>query len=204
MRRQAFISRWLAMVLAMFSLAAGAQQMPAAPAPQPLPRATSSLHAGTAQPRSTATHSRHNRPRYAGSGKRMAYRPAFHNHSVQIINGSTTQNVVLKDDPKTDAETKGQSAQMKVEVLNGTQKDTQYFLRNDDQPGADAVRLKQPVVVGIQSSDTRFAGGNKNPVVTGITASGSSDARSIGNGGQKVTTGVAPKPKRPDYQPQTH
>jgi hypothetical protein len=30
------------------------------------------------------------------------------------------------------------------------------------------------------------------------------DAKTAKSGGQKVTTGIAPKPKRPDYQPETH
>jgi hypothetical protein len=207
MTRQVFIGRCVVGVLAsiVFPMAAWAQQTQAAPSPKAPANvaAASTSHNGSAHTRSTSHHSRHRRHRYAGS-KRMAYRPEFHEHSVQVINGATTQNVVFKDDPKPDAKVKGQSAQMKVEVLNGTQKDTQYFLRNDNQPGADAARLKQPVVVGIQSSDTRIAGGNKHPVVTGITASGSSDAKSIGSGGQKVATQIAPRPKRHAYQSDSH
>ncbi len=208
MRRQVYIGRCVAVVLAsmMVLTAALAQQTQAASSPkaQPNAAATSSSRNINAQARSTAHHSKHRRRRYAGNAKRMAYRPEFHEHSVQVINGATTQNVVFKDDPKPDAKVKGQAAQLKVEVLNGTQKDTQYFLPNDNQPGANAATLKQPVVVGIQSSDTRFVGGNKNPVVTGITASGSSDAKSAGSGGQKVATQVAPHPKRRAYQSDSH
>ena len=93
-------------------------------------------------------------------------------------------------------------APLKVEVVNGTATDTQYFFAGNEraQMGTDE---KQPVVVAIESSDTRFAGGNKHPVVTGVTAVGAGDAKSA-SGGQKVTTGVSPRPKRPEYQPETH
>ena len=92
---------------------------------------------------------------------------------------------------------------MKVEVVNGTSSDTQYFY--PVKTGAQNVAAsKRPVVVGIQSSDTRAVGGNKRPVVTGITAVGPAMRRRVNGGGQKVTTGVSPQPKRPEYQPEPH
>ena len=60
-------------------------------------------------------------------------------------------------------------ATLKVEVVNGTALDTQYFCGNNAQMGSNE---KHPVVIGVQSSDTRVAGGNKHPVVTGITMAG--------------------------------
>ena len=111
---------------------------------------------------------------------------------------------MFNEETKPDATAKGESPQMKVEVVNGASSDTQYFYAGDGLGTQNAAELKRPVVLGIQSSDTRVVGGNKHPVVTGITAVGPGDAKSVNSGGQKVTTEVAPKPKRPDYQPETH
>jgi hypothetical protein len=91
---------------------------------------------------------------------------------------------------------------MKVEVLNGASTDTQYFY--DDGKKQQEAPQNRAVVVGVQSSDTRMAGGNRNPVVTGVTASGTGDAKSASNGGQPVTKQVSPRPRRPAYQPDGH
>jgi hypothetical protein len=157
-------------------------------------------HPTAAHARKSIHHSRHRRRSRA---KRAAYRPEFTDHSVQVINGATTQNIVFHDDQKTSELAKGQPAEMKVEVVNGTQKDTQYF-RNDEQAAADAAQLDQPVVVGIQSSDTRFAGGNRNPVVTRVASSSPAEAKTASGGGQKVAAKVVPRPKRPAYQADSH
>jgi hypothetical protein len=141
---------------------------------------------------------------YRNGAKRAAYRPEFTEHSVEVINGSSTKQIVFNEETKPDATAKGESPQMKVEVVNGASSDTQYFYAGDGLGTQNAAELKRPVVLGIQSSDTRVVGGNKHPVVTGITAVGPGDAKSVNSGGQKVTTEVAPKPKRPDYQPETH
>ncbi len=143
------------------------------------------------------------RASYRNRAKRAAYRPEFTEHSVEVINGSSTKQIVFND-KKPDDTAKSDSAQMKVEVVNGASSDTQYFYAGNGQSTQNAAELKRPVVLGIQSSDTHVIGGNKHPVVTGITAVGPGDAKSVNNGGQKVTTAVAPKPKRPDYQPETH
>ena len=95
-------------------------------------------------------------------------------------------------------------SQLKVEVVNGNSTDTRYFHLDQNAPQTEAVMSNQPVVVGIQSSDTRFVGGNKHPVVTGITAAGQGDARKTGGEGQKLTNGVSPQPKRPSYEPGVH
>lgn len=140
---------------------------------------------------------------YRNGAKRAAYRPEFTEHSVEVINGSSTKQIVFNEE-KPSVTAKGESPQMKVEVVNGASSDTQYFYAGNGQGTQSAAKLKRPVVVGVQSSDTRVVGGNKHPVVTGITAVGPGDAKSVNSGGQKVTTAVAPKPKRPDYQPETH
>jgi hypothetical protein len=136
--------------------------------------------------------------------KRAAYRPEFKENSVEVINGSSTKQVVFNEEKKPTGSGKDASAQMKVEVVNGTSADTQYFYAGNGQGQPGAAQSKRPVVVGIQSSDTRVVGGNKHPVVTGITAVGPGDAKNANSGGQKVTTGVAPQPKRPEYHPETH
>ena len=87
-------------------------------------------------------------------------------------------------------------------MLNGTSTDTQYFYAQDVQ---DETARNRPVVIGaVQSSDTRIAGGNKHPVVTSITRSSGTDAKTASTGGEPVTKSVAPRPKRPVYQPDSH
>ncbi len=153
----------------------------------------------------TKAHHRVVRKRYSKAArrkgaKRAAYRPEYAGHSVEVINGSSTKQVVFNEEKKPAGSGK-ESPQMKVEVVNGTSSDTQYFYAGNRQA---APTSKRPVVVNIQSSDTRVVGGNKHPVVTGITAVGPTDAKSANSGGQKVTTDVSPKAKRPEYQPEMH
>jgi len=155
------------------------------------------------KPYHRAVRKRNTRASYRNGAKRAAYRPEFTEHSVEVINGSSTKQIVFNEE-KPDVNAKGESPQMKVEVVNGASSDTQYFYAGIGQGTQGTAVLKRPVVVGVQSSDTRVVGGNKHPVVTGITAVGPGDAKSVNSGGQKVTTEVAPKPKRPDYQPETH
>ena len=156
------------------------------------------------------THHRVTRKRHsksASGAKRPAYRPEYTQNSVEVINGASTKKVVFeshKDVPES-ASTKNAPAPMKVEVMNGTSTDTQYFYAGDGQAHAPhSPTQKRPVVIGVQSADTRVVGGNKRPVVTGITTSESGDAKSASSGGPKLTTGLAPQPKRPDYQPDAH
>ena len=154
-----------------------------------------------------STKSYHAKASSHSGAKRHPYRPEYMQNSVEVMNGESTQKVVFNNDEavqgtrKKAAAGKNVPAPLKVEVVNGTASDTQYFYGNSGRPGSDE---KRPVVVAIQSSDTRFAGGNKNPVVTGITAVGRSDAKSVNGGGEKVTTGVSPQPKRPEYRPEAH
>jgi hypothetical protein len=150
--------------------------------------------------------SKHSKTSSRSSAKRPAYRPEYTQHSVEVMNGATTQRIVFSNDQAasgsskdTPALTNGR-APLKVEVVNGNATDTQYFY-GDGRQGSNE---RRPVVVAVQSSDTRFVGGNKHPVVTCITAVGRADAKSVNGGGQKVTTGVSPQPKRPEYQPDAH
>jgi len=161
-------------------------------------------HATAAQ--TTATHHRstkgkHSKASSRKGGKRPAYRPEYTQNSVEVMNGASTQKVVFHDDRATSGSAKNVPAPLKVEVVNGTASDTQYFYGDNGRQGSDE---KRPVVVAVQSSDTRFVGGNKHTVVTGITAVGRGDAKSANGVGQKVTAVVSPQPKRPEYQPDAH
>jgi hypothetical protein len=134
--------------------------------------------------------------------KRAAYRPEYTQNSVEVMNGASTQKVVFRNDDalRTSQKDKADPG-YKVEIVNGTAQDTQYFNGDNPRTGSDEER---PVVIGVQSSDTRVAGGNKHPVVTRITAVGRGDVKVTHADGQKVTTGISPKPKRPPYQPDEH
>ena len=161
-----------------------------------------SAHAKAAHKRQV--HHRAARHRKASSrkgAKRAAYRPKYTQNSVEVMNGASTQKVVFQNDDVRTSQKDKTDPGYKVEVVNGTARDTQYFNGDNARTGSDE---KRPVVVGVQSSDTRIAGGNKHPVVTGITAGGPVDAKSASGGGPKVTTGISPKPKRPAYQPDAH
>ena len=118
---------------------------------------------------------------------------------VDVITGSGTRRVLLDKEEPGAQQTKAKPGQMKVEVINGSSTDTQYFSDKNEE----TVR-NQPVVVGVQTSDTRFAGSNKNPVVTGVTSSSTVDAKTASAGGQPVTRQVSPRPKRPAYEPDAH
>jgi hypothetical protein len=189
------------------ALMAGQKGKPASTAQSPQPSAVTQSSAQAKIAHTTKAHHRVARKRHGKAShrkgvKRAAYRPEFKENSVEVINGASTKRVVFNEDKKPTESGKEQSSQMKVEVVNGTSADTQYFYAGNGMPRTG--QSTRPVVVGVQSSDTRAVGGNKHPVVTGITAVGPTDAKSANSGGQKVTTGVSPQPKRPDYQPETH
>jgi hypothetical protein len=157
---------------------------------------------------STKTQHRVARKRHskgALGAKRAAYRPEYTQNSVEVINGASTKKVVFGSNKNVAAKgsTKNAPAPLKVEVMNGTSTDTQYFFAGGGQAPHGSTE-KHPVVIGIQSADTHVAGGNKHPVVTGITTAEPGDAKSAIGGGPKLTTGLAPQPKRPDYQPDAH
>lgn len=170
------------------------------------------LSSGTAR----AHKANHRRHRAARKGaKRAPYRPDYNENTVEVINGGSTRKVVFQNGQSATAPAKSSSRTvktsvkslknapqpMRVDVVNGSSTDTQYFYNNVQER---ATARNQPVVVGIQSSDTRQVGGNKHPVVTGVTASGTNDATAATNGGQPVTKSISPKPKRPEYQPEPH
>jgi hypothetical protein len=186
----------------------GQQAKPSSPSQtgQPIAAKNSGTQSGHAKvAHKTQTHRRAVRRKYVSKrkgAKRQAYRPAYTQNSVEVMNGASTQKVVFQDDAAARASQKDKGEPgYKVEVLNGTAVDTQYFNGDNARTGSDE---KRPVVIGVQSSDTRVAGGNKHPVVTGITTAGTVDAKSASGGGQKVTKGISPQPKRPAYQPDTH
>jgi hypothetical protein len=161
-----------------------------------------------AQPKKT--HYRVTQKRYsktASGAKRPAYRPEYAQNSVEVINGASTKKVVFQSDKDVaaDGSAKNAPAPLKVEVVNGTSMDTQYFYAGNGQELAqNEGAQRRPVVIGILSSNTRIAGGNKHPVVTGIATAEPGDAKSTSGGGLKLATGVAPQPKRPDYLPDAH
>ena len=159
---------------------------------------TSSQHPHTATARHKARH--HSRRAAARKGtKRAQSRPEYTGTPVDVITGGETRHVVLESEKSSTSQAKTASGQTKVQVINGSATNTQYFPDNNQEAARN-----QPVVVAVQSSDTRTAGGNRNPVVTGVTSSSSNDAKTAGNGGQPVAKQVSPRPKRPSYQPDAH
>ena len=130
--------------------------------------------------------------------RKGAKRPEYAGNTAEVINGSETRRVTFENPKPANEETQGQ---LKVEVVNGTSTDTRYFYNSGEESAA--VR-NEPVVIGVQSSNTRMAGGDKNPVVTGITSVGSGESKNAGNSGTPVTKSVSPRPKRPAYQPDVH
>ncbi|MBW8869196.1 MAG: hypothetical protein JF563_00175, partial [Acidobacteriales bacterium] len=147
-------------------------------------------------PHKTATrHGRRHRSRKAAlrKSRKRAESSAV---PVDVITGGETRHIVLNEATSPKQSKKGAPSRVKVDVINGSATDTEYFSNKNEEPVQN-----KPVVVGVQSSDTRFAGGNKNPVVTGVTSSSSVDAKSASTGWQGVTKQVSPRPKRPTYTP---
>lgn len=171
------------------------------------PQNTHAKAAQTTAPLHRSTKGKHAKASNRKDAKRPAYRPEYTQNSVEVMNGASTQKVVFNNDlassraGKNTVAGKNMPAPLKVEVVNGTASDTQYFYGDNGRQGSDE---KRPVVVAVQSSDTRFVGGNKHTVVTGITAVGRGDAKTVNGSGQKVTAVVSPQPKRPEYQPDVH
>ena len=150
-----------------------------------------------------ATRAKYHKTAHKKGAKGNDYRPDYQQNAVEVMNGSSTQRVVFNDEEKPGESAKAEPSQLKVEVVNGTSTDTRYFYLDQNALQTEAATARKPVVVGIESSDTRFAGGNKHPVVTGIETAGQDDATKVG-GGQKLTNGVAPQPKRLPYEPDVH
>lgn len=183
----------LSLVLAPL-IVAGQQIKPTTP---PKPTQTSAVKQTSSHKRGSRHKARHHsRKAVMNKGTRRSESTKI---PVDVINGGETRHVVLDKGMPAGEQTKTKMGQMKVDVINGSATDTQYFSDNNQESARN-----QAVVVGVQSSDTRFAGGNKSPVVTGITSSSSVDAKSASSGGQTVTKQVSPRPKRPAYQSEEH
>ncbi|WP_109486793.1 hypothetical protein [Occallatibacter savannae] len=187
----------LAPLIAAPLIAAGQQPQPTTtqkPAQTSAAKQVSSTAVHKASTRHRARH--HRRKAAAHKGRKQAQSNAV---PVDVINGEEMRHVVLDKGSTAEASSKAKSRQMKVEVINGSTAGTQVFSNNNQEAAHN-----QPVVVGVQSGDTRFAGGNKSPVVTGVTSSSSVDATSASSGGQPVAKQVSPRPKRPVYAPEQH
>jgi hypothetical protein len=154
------------------------------PAPHKVARHKSRHHARKAANRKTAKH--------AGGCPDSQI-------GLDVISGTQVRHVCIDKAALAGHEPKPAPGQMKVDVINGSATDTQFFSDKNQESAHN-----QAVVVGVQSSDTRFAGGNKTPVVTGVTSSSTVDATSTSSGGQAVTRQVPPRPKRPAYEPDQH
>jgi len=160
---------------------------------------SSAKQASSPAPHKTATrHRRRHRSRKAALRKSRK-RAESSTIPVDVITGGETRHIVLDETPTARGPNKGASGRVKVDVINGSATGTQYFSDKNEEPAQN-----RAVVVDVQSSDTRFAGGNKAPVVTGVTSSSSVDAKSASAGGQGVTKQVSPRPKRPAYAPDPH
>ena len=178
-----------------------AQQSAGKDSGAPSPRAKAGQTQRTHYP---VARKRHSRAAYKHGAKRTAYRPEYTQNSVEVINGASAQKVAFHNDEASSGSTMNASGPMKVQVVNGTSTDTQYFAANATGPQPGGAEPDRPVVVGIQSSDTKIAGGNKHPVVTGITSSETGTAKNAAGGGDSVTKTVSPRPKRPVYQQDAH
>jgi|KBSSwiStaDraftv2_1062776.scaffolds.fasta_scaffold382113_2 hypothetical protein len=152
-------------------------------------------------PHKTATrHRKRHRSRKAAARKRAkrAGLCSDSQFSADVIMGNEVRHVCLDKSQLAGNAPKTAPGQMKVDVINGSATDTQFFSDKNQESAHN-----QAVVVDVQSSDTRFAG-KKTPVVTGVTSSSSVDATSVSSGGQAVTKQVSPRPKRPAYEPDGH
>jgi hypothetical protein len=184
-------------------MAFGQQVTPATPAATAKAQQQVATKSATARntPAKGSTKGEHHKASSRKGAKRSAYRPEYTQNSVEVMNGASTQRVVFHDDKTKSESPKNAPTPLKVEVVNGAASNTQYFYGDNGRQGSDQ---KRPVVVAVQSSDTRFVGGNKHTVVTGITSVGRGDAKSADGSGQRVTAVVSPQPKRPEYQPDAH
>jgi hypothetical protein len=208
--RLTFVSCILSLAL-VSTVSSGQQQAQPSTHQSPQPGAAKDSAPPNAQAKVAQSHKTHHRTarkwhsKSARGAKRPAYRPEYTQSSVEVINGASTKRVVFQPDRNASVSgaRKDEPAPLKVEVVNGNSTDTQYFYAGDGHAPLVATQ-KRPVVIGIQSADTHVAGGNKHPVVTGVTTSEPGDAKSTTGGGQKVATGISPQPKRPEYQPDAH
>jgi hypothetical protein len=187
----------LPLVLAPLVMAAQQTQ----PTASQKPEQTSAIKQASS-PKTASRHSAKDHSRKLAARKSVAGAPTCQKHSqipVDVIMGGQVRHVCLDKAKLAGKEEEPTQGQLEVEVINGPSTDMQYFSDKNHETAHN-----QPVVVGVESSETRYAGGNKNPVVTGVTSSSSVDATSASNGGQPVTKQVSPRPRRPAYQPDVH
>src|SRR5437868_4287112 len=70
--------------------------------------------------------------------KRAAYRPEYTQNSVEVMNGASTQKVVFQNDDAAGTAQKDKAVPgYKVEVMNGTARDTQFFNGDNSRTGSD-------------------------------------------------------------------
>jgi len=188
----------LSLVLA--PVIAAGQQQQAAATQKPAQTSTDKQSTSTATHKTAVKHRarHHARRASARKSKKRAGLCPDSQFSATVISGAEVHNVCLDKSPSADR-AKAKPNQMKVQVINGSTAGTQVFSNKNQETAHN-----QSVVVGVQSSDTRIAGGNKNPVVTGVTSSSKVDARTTSTGGQPVASQVSPRPKRPPYAPDQH
>jgi hypothetical protein len=149
---------------------------------------------------------------------RREYRPEYAQNKIEVINGEATKTVVFdeanlarssseKAPPQDIRKRRALSTAVapspfRVEVVNGMSSETQYFDWDPERQqrlggGGEHAR---PVVVGIESSNTRIMGGNKHPLVIGIESNGAGDAAAQ-KSATKLEYRLVPQPKRPPYWP---
>ena len=190
----------LAPLIASPLTAAGQQAQPSIP--QKPAQASATKQAGSSATHKTATRHRAKHHARKASARKSAKRVGACPESqfpVDVFTGNEIRHTCFDRPMPAKKEALNRPDQMRVEVINGSTTGTQVFSGSNRETAHN-----QPVVVGVQSSDTRFAGGNKSPVVTGVTSSSSVDAKSTGAGGDSVTKQVSPRPKRPAYAPDQH
>src|SRR6185503_2354239 len=174
-------------------IVAGQQTQPSTPQ-RPAPTSAVKQASPTTLHKKAISHRTRHRSRKAAARKNAKRAGLCRDSQIglDVINGTQIKHVCVDRSALAENQAKPEPGQMKVDVINGTATDTQYF--SDSNP---ETAHNQAVVVGVESSDTRFAGGNKNPVVTAVTSSSSVDAKSVSSGGEGVTKQISPRPKRP-------
>ena len=181
-------------------LAAGQQtQPPTTQKPQTNTAQETSKASSQATAKRAIKHRAARARRIQNSLRKGQKRPEYTGNSVEMINGEERHRVALADLKPANSDSKKEQAPLKVQIVNGTAMDTRYF-HDSGEAELDVAERNEPVVVAIESSDTRAVGGNKHPVVTGVTFLGTGDAKNAGNIGKPMTRQVWPRPKRPAYE----
>jgi len=180
-------------------IVAGQQSQPTTSQKPAQPSVIKQTKAPTPHKTSTRHKSRHHRKTATRKAAKRAGGCPDSQIGLDVINGTQVRHVCIDKSAMAGNEPKPMPGQLKVDVINGSATDTQFFSDKNQEAAHN-----QPVVVDVESSDTRYAGGNKHPVVTSVTSSSTVDATSASSGGQPVTKQVSPRPKRPAYEPDRH